>query len=423
MMWSRPKTQNVLCTRRCIFSAAASVLLLVAMTGCGTTAPPPSKERVPWPSPVAGPGTPSIQSTAERAIERAVFQLEEGRVQKARSLAEKAFETAQGELFELQISLSQGNSGLVPEIERIVDEHPRYAAAWITLSFAAELEQLEETALRAANTGADLWPAATWKRRAKHLYSRWVEDRVEAASQGLDGGEIEEAIEIVEKALALDPENRPGQLLKANSLIELGAIDEAEILLASLGSDTEAIWLAGRIAEERSDWLTAMDLYQSLPAEYPDALQARRRARINWRLQHMPSYVQEAIRSEELTREGLAVLVVALAPDAEMVASRPIPVLPDIVDLESQREILTAVRSGLIETDPLEPRFDPTRPINHVQLRASINRLSALLGAPIPIWCDESEGVISSSCISVPERISGQFVMSLVFDLLPEQEE
>ncbi|MCP4896490.1 MAG: hypothetical protein GY906_05895 [bacterium] len=405
-------------TERLLTATAIAIML----TGCATTVRDSgTSTRIPWPSPASGPGRPTIDSTPEHAVTRGYSELAEGRTQKARSLALKASGTAQGDLLEHQIGLSQGASNLVPAIQEIADEHPSYAAVWITLSFAAEREQLEATALEAARAGAQLWRTGRWKDRVTELENRWVITRLESASQLLDAGESEQALETVDLALELQPDLREGQLLKARTMIELGRADDAEILLATLGGDTEATWLAGRIAEERNDWLTAMDLYESLPEDFPGLSDALHRARINWRIQHLPPYVQKAMASEELNREELAVLLVALAPDAEMVGSRPIPVLPDIVDLETQREILTAVRTGLIETDPLEPRFDPSRTVNSVQLQASAMRLAELVGTQSPMWCNDSPDMVSSSCISVPEKISGQFVVSLIVDLIRER--
>ena len=139
MSWLRDTKQAVTSAWQGKWRALGAFAIAVALTGCASTVPDSGpSERAPWPSPLTGPGRPSIESTPARAVDRGVSELKEGRIQKARGLAHKASGTAQGDLFEQQIALTQAQSGLVPTIQEIVDRHPSYAAAWITLSYAAD---------------------------------------------------------------------------------------------------------------------------------------------------------------------------------------------------------------------------------------------------------------------------------------------
>ncbi len=65
----------------------------------------------------------------------------------------------------------------------------------------------------------------------------------------------------------------------------------------------------------------------------------------------------------ELTRSGLAVLLVRELPIGSIPPSEEFPVMVDIAEHWARREILTAVQRGLIPVPP-NHRFEPDRPIN-----------------------------------------------------------
>ena len=209
------------------------------------------------------------------------------------------------------------------------------------------------------------------------LHDRLVEQRVEDADQLLEHGDPAAGLAAVRVALELDPEHRYGRLVAARALLAHGEAADAEAILVSLGRDPDALFISGSIAERRQDWQTAMDLFAAVPPDYPGRDAALRRVQLRWRLTQLPAHVQEALVSPRLTRSQLAVLLVDLMPQLETFSGGTVPVLSDIVDLPSHREILTAVRLDLLEVDPLEHSFHPHRV-------AEAREAGSVGGGPVP---------------------------------------
>ena len=314
--------------------AAASALTLVSLitlSGCASapaTAPP---TRLEFPAPDSGPGRPNLPQPEQNQIDKGWKALLHGDPTVARSSASQAGSNPAADLLSLQAALVE-NADVMPDLERLTDNHSGYAAAWLTLSVAAEKADDEAVALGAATRGAELWPEKRWLDRQQTLYQKYVGSRIESARELYEAERADAALEVLDPALALAPDNRDAVLLQARALIDLGQPDRAEAALSSLPREPEVVRLAGRIAEERGDlsaamriysslpddpesvllavaiaerqgdWLTAMNLYTSLPDERPEKGPGLRRAKLRWRVSVMPEYVQEALYSPELDR-------------------------------------------------------------------------------------------------------------------------
>jgi hypothetical protein len=91
----------------------------------------------------------------------------------------------------------------------------------------------------------------------------------------------------------------------------------------------------------------------------PEALPAPARVSIP---EHWPEELPPVSEIRELTRSGLAVLLVRELPIGGMPVSENFPVVVDIAEHWARREILTAVQRQLIPVPP-NHRFEPDRPI------------------------------------------------------------
>ena len=430
------------------FFAVVALGVLASMSGCATAPSGPPAARLDFPSPGTGPGRPAIDRGVQRDIDAGWNELLRGDAVAARKSAARAGTGPAAELLGLQAAIVADDSDPIPGLRRLTDAGPDYAAAWITLSVAAEKADNEALALAAADRGADLWPDDRWESRAEQLHQRWVDDRVSSARSLYEAEQPTGALDTLAPALALEPENRPAVLLQARILIALDEPDRAEAVLASLSRDNDVVLLSGNIAESRGDlnaalriyasladdpeatllaigvaetqgqWSTAMNLWSTLPEDMPERASGLSRAKLQWRLSVMPEYVLEAVRSNNLDRAGLAVIIVSLVPRLETLPGGAVPLLSDIMDLPSQSEILTAVRLGLIDSDQFDHRFDPDRPVAAGEVRTAIDRMSVLLALDRPHWCTNGD---DSACTSLDPPISGQRVAGIVITLVARE--
>ena len=449
-MVSNPPRRRILALLGKAAIAAASMaaaVALVGLSGCATAPADVSQVRLDFPSPDAGPGRPVLDKASRRHIEEGWQALLSGNTSAARTSAAQAGGSTASRLLDLQSEIVAGEHP-VSGLEELTRAAPEYAAAWLTLSVAAEGAADESRALQAAERGAALWPDKRWSDRSQSLRRRWIDDRIAAAAVAFDNGDSRASLDSLAPALSLDPTNQEAVLLQARSLIALDELDHAEAVLAGLSRDREVVLLSGSIAESRGDtgaairiysslhddpesilraialaeeeesWQTAMDLYSSLPDDHPEKASGLRAAKLRWRVSVMPPYVQEALSTTDMTRSDLAVVVVTLAPVVETFPSKQVPLLSDIVDMGSQREIITATRLGLIDTDRLEHRFEPLRPVTEGEVRSAITNLGSLMGRSAPNWCD---GTTTEPCISFTHPITGKQVTDIVIDMVAEE--
>jgi tetratricopeptide (TPR) repeat protein len=421
-------------------------VVALALAGCAS-APPAGQSTLPFPAPDSGPGRPNLDRAAAADLEAGWQALRRGDAIAAERRAARTAESPASRLLALQSTLVAGGAVPVSELAELVEAAPAYAAAWLTLSVAAERAGEEKTALDAASRGAALWPDRRWEERVAELRTRWIDDRLGNARRLSAEGSQAAAVGALEPVLALEPNNRDARILQAGALTDLGDLDRAEAALVGLPRDAEVVLVAGAIAEARGDrkaairiysslpealeptlraialaeadgdWLTAMNLYGGLPDRYPDREAGLRAAKLRWRVSVLPPYVGEALAAERLDRAGLAVVLVALAPRVESLPGGQVPLLSDIVDMPSQREIITAARLGLIDIDRLEHRFDPHRQVTEAEVREALVALGRLLEVEPPRWCGSAGG----DCVRLESPITGRQVAEIVIAMAAEE--
>ncbi len=389
----------------------AVAAILAAAVGCAP--PPPIIQPVPElgdvPSPLSGPGVPRIDQTDRSAVQEGWNRLLTGDAVAARAAVGAIEALPAARLLLLQSEVVGDDPGRsVDGLRELVSEEPGYAAAWASLSTAAERSGQEAVALRSARRTADLWDRDTWRSRADDLYARWVEDRMIDATDRLASGKADGALELVRRVEELDPDRTDARMLEARALIALGRPTEADDILHQLTDEPAAVALSAELAEQRGDLLTALDRYSELPDSWQGRDQSIERVKRAWRRTVLPAYVQQALTSPGLSRGQLAAVLVALAPQLGPLEGGAVPLLTDIVDEPMQREIITVVRLGLMSPDPLEPRFLPERPVSAAEARTTLERAAHLLGWSEPVWCAGS--VLASGCIELSEPVSGEAV-------------
>ncbi|HSL16838.1 MAG TPA: tetratricopeptide repeat protein [Methylomirabilota bacterium] len=399
-------------------SGRLSLVLAVAIAAWLTALPTQAVTTRELPSPLEGPGAPSLTRSQTRSLQRSWRELADGDLEAAAKRAGRARDTVPGQLLAAQIRLAAGEADVKPDLVALCDRNPDYAGAWITLSVAAERVGDEIMALFAARRGAELWSDPRWTGRAEELEGRWVTERLERARGLLRDGSLESALTETRMALELAPDAPGAAVLEAEILLAAGRLDDAEAALADAPDSPGSPLIRGRIAELRGDWQAAMESYAMLPADHPERGAALDRAQIRWRLSVLPAHVDKAMASERLSRGELAVILVSLQPRLETLPGGSIPVMSDIVDHPGQREIVTAVRLGIMDADLLDHRFHPEAPASPAAVRRALDRAAVLLGESPARWCEE-EDVVGSSCTSLGSPVTGEAVVNAVLDKAP----
>ncbi len=396
---------------------ASMAVSIAALTGCVSTAHHPAV-RMAYPSPLAGPGAPLAGRAVEHAVAKGFAALEAGRPGEALAMAQRAAPSVAADVLKAQAKLAADPGEAEHLLRGVVERAPGYAAAWLTLSVAAERNGDEKAAFDAARRGAALWNAPRWRERLAALHDRWITRRLAEARTALAAGDADRALDQTAALLELDPANIGAHVLKARALLRQGHPAEARAALERIRKTPEVIAMLGRIAEREHRWSEAMRLDASLPVGFPGRREALERAKNRWRISNLPAYVGAAIDAQALTRAQLAVLIVDLVPQVSTMAAGPAPVLPDIVGLPEQREIITAVRAGFITADTLEHRFFPARQVTPATVRKALSRLAHVLGGPAPHWCETGDR--ASGCIQLGVPVEGHAVFQAMMPLLEQ---
>ncbi len=365
------------------------------------------------PSPLDGPGVPDLKRKQVKRIDKAETKFVAGDILGAEKALRKAKDNPAGELLGLQLELATDSEPPIEQLSSLCSAQPEYAAAWVTLTRAQEAGGDELGALRSARRVTELWPDSRWAGKTAALEQEWVTGRIDEARRELDAGQPEQALELTDAALDLDPGNRAGGLVKAQALLALDRDQAAESILLELVDNPEARLALGTIAEDRGELFAAMQYYESLPKDMAERQQSLSRVKLEWRRQNLPSYVQQALSSEELTREGLAAILVGLVPEAHALGGGEVPLLSDILESPSRKEIVTVVRLGLMDIDSLQHHFDPTEPVSPADARRAIDGLCDLLGVEPPTWC-QNTAKHQSGCFTIDSPVGGDEVANVI---------
>jgi tetratricopeptide (TPR) repeat protein len=383
-----------------------------------STAPGLAASETAPPSPLTGPGVAELGKGERKKIDRASRELAAGDIAESRKRLGRAGSSTAARLLGFQIDMADGGLEALDELLELCERDPGYAAAWLTLSVAAERAGAEATAIDAARVGAELWPDSSWRSRPDELRRRWVDDRIARAADLLADDRPDEALVELDAARVIEPVRPDADLVRARVLLATGASAEAEEILAGLPDLDDAVLLRATIAEQRGDWQTAMEAYASLPADHPTRAAALQRAQWRWRLTLLPAHARAAMESARVSRAELAVILVSVHPRLTTLPGGPVPVMSDIVDHPGQREIIIAVRLGIVRPDLRERRFYPDLDAEPATIREAVEHTRTLVGLTAPVWCSDP-GMLGSSCTTIPEPPGGEAVVAAVAETMP----
>jgi hypothetical protein len=159
----------------------------------------------------------------------------------------------------------------------------------------------------------------------------------------------------------------------------------------------------------------AVDLYSRLSPSNPRRCELLRTAREQLRLVNAPPYLTRALESRSLTRKGLAAILVWRVPELGSKVAGVVPVFEDIVQLPERRDVITVVRSSVMQGDAVTRRFGAEHTVTPRELQAVLGRLATVLGTRALPWCTgENDG----NCVTVTAPVTGAAAAALLEELL-----
>ncbi len=394
---------------------------LLLVSGCTTTSRPAGHGfEPPFPSPLEGPGVPGAPEAVRSAVADGWNALRTAGPDAALTASRRAGKHPLAVLLAYQAAYAGGASNLTGPLETLCNDHPDWASAWLTLSFAAEREGQTGTALHAAETAARSWPDPRWTDRASRLRSAWDRPLTGLDHQALEQDDPTTALAALDELAASGVENDELNFLRARALARLGRDREAREILRRLPETPESLALAASLAEREGDWSEALHLYSELPESWPGRARDLRRVKLLWRLDNMPPDVRTAFDVPHLDRARLATILVALVPEIETANLHPVPVMTDVVGIPEQREVIAVVRAGLMKPVGSEKAFHPEWPVSPDLAAEVIARLASFLHRPLPASCGQTP---TPDCLGLKDPVSGEMARAAIWSILfPEEE-
>jgi len=395
--------------RRVTNSVLAVALLLGA--ACRTAAPTAAPARLPDPlaPPVAGAALTARQAKAARSAAAAA---ERGDVERVnRHLAAIPAGHPVRELIALTARVARGEAAADP-IVALATVRESWPAAWALATVALRREGRDDEALAAARRVRDLRRDPRSERDVAAIESDVVARALAEASELLRAGDAAAALARAHRLLELVPEAGEARVLAVRAALASGQTSRAAALLPALPDTPAANELKGRVAEALGQWELAAGFYAALPEGYPGRCELYAGAREQQRRSLAPPHLAQALAERALTRRGLAAILAWEVPRLAELAAGPVPVFEDVVGLPEGRDIVVAVRAGVLAGDSIARRFGPRRPVGERELLACLGRLAERLGAAPPRWC--GDGGPAEECLARPATLDGETAAELV---------
>ena len=385
------------CVRRWTMAA---VLLLPLAAGCARTVPPPvvapGTERFPeYPKPDLPPDLARLARPAQQH-ELAWLQLQSGNARAAeRTLTDllrrtPAFFPSHAALGFVKLSDDRHVEAL-QSFERALAARPDYVPALV--GRAETLVELgrEGEAFEAYQDLLERVPGhPVAQRRVEVLRFRAVQSDVAAAQAALTANRLAEAREHYERAVKASPESAFLHRDLAGVERRLGNADRARTLvdraLALDPQDARSHALRGELLEAAGESEAALASYRralDLDPAFPGL--ADRLATIETRLEEaaLPPEFRAIGGSPRVTRGDVAALLAHRLSPLLHDAARPTVLLTDGRNHWAQQAILLAARAGAMEVYP-NHTFQPQAGMTRGDFAAIVNRVLTLIAARTP---------------------------------------
>ncbi len=397
-----------------------SYLLAAALlwTACRSVAPPPS---VPLPDPLAPPvgGDPLTAHQAKAAAGAWAAAGHGDMVGVAKQIANLPPGHPVGELIVLETRFAKGEP-IGAAAADLAARNPGYAAVWTLTALATAREGRNDDALVAARRALALRADDPNRRRVAQLEVEVVASGLNEAGALLARGDAAAAFARAGRLLELVPDADDARIFAARAALAAGRTAQAAELIPALPDTPRGLEVKGRVAEALGQWDLALDFYGRLPAAFPGRCELLAGAREQSRLSLAPPQLTRALADSAVTRRELAAILVWEVPSLTAKTTGPVPVFEDVVGLPEGRDVVVAVRAGVMTGDAIARRFGPNRPVTERDLEACLQRLAQAIGKAAPRFCSETDA--ADECLTRPATLDGRTVAALVRSVAAQEE-
>ncbi len=277
----------------------------------------------------------------------------------------------------------------ITHFDRALQSTTSYVPALIGRGQALLALGREGDALVSFEAALQIEPVTGLRERVDVLRLSAVQDNLQRAKAATDGGRWDEARAAYQQALTASPESpflyRDLADVERRAGQTTNALEHVRQAIAMDANDARSHAILGELLEEQGDMtgsLAALEKARSLdPAEVDEAILTRVRDRAA--LEKLPEQYRAIGGASAISRADLAALL-GVRLDAVLAAVRPRQVvLTDVRGHWAQPWIMAVARAGVMEPLP-NYTFDPSSPLNHVDLAQVINRALQLVAARRP---------------------------------------
>jgi len=256
--------------------------------------------------------------------------------------------------------------------------------------------------------------------RAKEIEGALVARRTGEVEAALKAKDVPAARRAAVSILEVDPQEAAGYRALAHVAEAEGALEDAW----SAGrraheidpADAALTEFLASLATQTGRWAEAEALYESLARTDPAFAQKAAAARVEFRVQNLPTVARRAALSPRLTRTQLAVLLVELSPevrDARVPAGADVAV--DVVDRPERAALVRTIGLGFFPVSRETHLVGADVPVSRAEIATHLRRLAALAGGDLA--CAAGGANPLAECGILPEgsrQLSGRDAVAAI---------
>ncbi len=205
------------------------------------------------------------------------------------------------------------------------------------------------------------------------------------AEEALRSGDLDAARRAAHALLQLEPGSAAGLVLLSRAAAAGGKAEDAwtwaKEARRKAPLDRSVAAFAAEAAAKTGRWADAAALYQGLAEGDPTFAPKAEEARLEFRVQNLPSDARAAAQSQRLTRAQLAALLWWTVPEyREALVPPGVEIAVDVVDRADRSTLVRAIGLGFFVVSPETHRVGADAPVGRPELAAALRRVAVLSG-------------------------------------------